>query len=147
MNWLENINWWEGTNRLEGISDPWWPPSWLQTPPTGPRTGPKKSFHRSGPWVISYRSNHKSPQSVNPMKSSSEAYGQTENTLKMSLYSFGMGSILGNQKYFWNPLTKCIWKHRKVFFNVIDKVWIPTQNSNIKICCLFKIVCLYIKIR
>jgi hypothetical protein len=38
----------------------------------------KKSFRRLGPWVISYRSSHKSPQSGNPMKSSSAAYGQTD---------------------------------------------------------------------
>ncbi len=31
----------------------------------------KNSFHGSGPWVISYRSSHKSPQSGNPMKCSS----------------------------------------------------------------------------
>jgi hypothetical protein len=32
----------------------------------------KKSILGSGPWVISYRLSHKSPQSVNSMKSSSK---------------------------------------------------------------------------
>jgi hypothetical protein len=56
----------------------------------------KNSFRRSGSWVISYRSSHKSPQSGNPMKSSSAAYRRidkqmdnvrtiaySENTLKI----------------------------------------------------------------
>jgi hypothetical protein len=38
----------------------------------------KNSFRRSGRWVISYRSSHKSPQSGNPMKSSSVAYRRTD---------------------------------------------------------------------
>ncbi len=38
----------------------------------------KNSFRRLGPWAISYRSSHKSPQSGNPMKSSSAAYGKTD---------------------------------------------------------------------
>ncbi len=38
----------------------------------------KNSFRRLGHWAISYRSSHKSLQSVNPMKSSSAAYRQTD---------------------------------------------------------------------
>ncbi len=38
----------------------------------------KNSFRRLGPWAIGYRLSHKSPQSVNPMKSSSAAYRQTD---------------------------------------------------------------------
>jgi hypothetical protein len=60
----------------------------LQTPPTGSRIGPKKkSFRRSRSWVISYRSNHKPPQSGNPMES------RSYDILTDGQYPTGLGTI------------------------------------------------------
>jgi hypothetical protein len=57
-------------NKIKFLYEIQWNYNFWPLPPD-PGPAQKKSFLCSGPWVMSYRSNHKSPQSINPVKSSS----------------------------------------------------------------------------
>ncbi len=106
----------------------------LWTPPTGSRTGTKKSFLGSGPEVISYRLSHKRPHScfskidqigrTNPLKKSRTTDGRT-NKMRTVAYFFRIENTLKSGIVFDHRIYRLV-------FSVVCFSWSKQLNSKIR---------------